>query len=138
MSKTEIISKVEWPEINWRKAEFNIWKLQKRIYQASISGNIKLVHKLQKTLIQSWNGRLLSVRKVTQENKGKRTAGVDGVKVLTPGMRINLVETMRINGKASPTKRVWREKSGNKKEKRPLGIPTVDSYYTSYNNLLGC
>jgi len=125
MSKTEITSKVEWSDIEWRKIEFNIWKLQKRIYRASISGNIKLVHKLQKTLIQSWNGKLLAVRRVTQENKGKRTAGVDGKKVLTPGMRIELAETLRIDGKSSPTKRVWIEKPG-KKEMRPLGIPTIE------------
>ncbi|MEQ8186522.1 MAG: group II intron reverse transcriptase/maturase [Candidatus Eremiobacterota bacterium] len=125
MTKTEITSKVEWPDINWRKVEFNVWKLQKRIYRASISGNIKLVRKLQKTLTQSWYGKLLSVRRVTQENKGKRTAGVDGVKVLTPGMRINLVETLRIDGKANPTKRVWTNKPG-KKEMRPLGIPTIE------------
>jgi len=125
MSKTEIASKVGWSDINWRKIEHYVWKLQKRIYRASINGNIKLVHKLQKTLMKSWNGRLLSVRRVTQENKGKRTAGVDGVKVLTPGMRINLAETMRIDGKASPTKRVWKEKPG-KKEMRPLGIPTIE------------
>jgi len=45
MSKTAIVSKVEWSDINWRKAEFSIWKLQKRIYRASSSGNIKLVRK---------------------------------------------------------------------------------------------
>jgi RNA-directed DNA polymerase len=125
MSKTEITSKVEWSDINWRKVEFYVDKLQKRIYRASINGNTKLVHSLQKILAQSWNGKLLSVRRVTQENKGKKTAGVDGVKILTPRMRINLAEKIRINREASPAKRVWIEKPG-KKEMRPLGIPTIE------------
>ncbi|MFN6298460.1 MAG: reverse transcriptase N-terminal domain-containing protein, partial [Microcystis sp.] len=37
----------EWKDINWRKAERCVFKLQKRIYQASQRGNVKLVHRLQ-------------------------------------------------------------------------------------------
>ncbi len=125
MSKTEIVSKVEWSGINWRKVEFSIWKLQKRIYRASSSGNIKLVRKLEKMLTRSWYGKLLSVRRITQENKGKKTAGVDGIKSLPPGERMKLAETIKIDGRAKPTKRVWIRKA-SKDEMRPLGIPTMN------------
>jgi hypothetical protein len=38
----------------------------------------------QRLLLHSWSARLLAVRQVAQDNRGKRTAGVDGVKSLTP------------------------------------------------------
>jgi RNA-directed DNA polymerase len=81
------LSQVEWKNINWRKAERTVFKLQKRIYQASHRGNLKVVRQLQKTLIRSWYARLLAVRRVTQDNQGKKTAGVDGIKKLEPKTR---------------------------------------------------
>ena len=71
MSKTEITSQVEWKDVNWRKAEFAIFKLQKRIYRASQRGEVQTVRRLQKTLAQSWSAKLIAVRRVTPENKGR-------------------------------------------------------------------
>ncbi len=116
---------VEWRNINWRKAERYVFKLQKRIYKASRCGNVKQVRKLQRTLMRSWYGKLIAVRKVTQDNRGKKTAGVDGVKSLTPRQRLNLASSLKVRGKADPTRRVWIPKPG-RDEKRPLGIPTVN------------
>ena len=126
MTNTESVSsKVEWNKINWRKAEFAVFKLQKRIYRASLLGDVKQVRKLQKMMVKSWYARLLSTRRVTQENKGKKTAGVDGAKSLTPKQRVELTENLRLDGKSQPTRRVWIPKPG-KKERRPLGIPTME------------
>lgn len=69
---TAIKPMYEWSDINWRKLERNVFKLQKRIYQASNRGDVKLVRKLQKLLISSWTARALSVRRVTQDNQGVR------------------------------------------------------------------
>lgn len=125
MPKTESNnSKVEWKTVNWRKAEFAVFKLQKRIYRASQRGDVKLVRRLQKTMVKSWYARLLAVRRVTQENKGKNTAGVDGIKSLSPEQRLKLTENLKLDGKSKPTRRVWIPKPGGK-EKRPLGIPTL-------------
>lgn len=124
MTKTEITSKVEWRQINWRKAEKAVFKLQKRIYRASNRGDVKTVRRLQKTLMKSWYARALAVRRVTQDNQGKKTAGVDGVKSLTPKQRLNLVGNLKLGTKVSPTRRVWIPKPGTE-EKRPLGIPTM-------------
>jgi RNA-directed DNA polymerase len=55
----------------------------------------------------------------------KKTAGVDGVKSLTPKQRLKLVEKLTLGSKVAPTRRVWIPKPG-KKEKRPLGIPTMN------------
>ncbi len=125
MSKTEITSQVEWKDVNWRKAEFAIFKLQKRIYRASQRGEVQTVRRLQKTLAQSWSAKLIAVRRVTQENKGRATAGVDGIKSLTPPRRLALAKNLKLDGKSSPTRRVWIPKPG-KQEKRGLGIPTIE------------
>jgi len=115
----------EWKDKNWRKLERITFKLQKRIYKASNRGDVKLVRRLQKLLIKSWAARALSVRRVTQDNQGKKTAGVDGVKSLTPKQRLILINKINLGSKVKPTRRVWIPKPGSE-EKRPLGIPTME------------
>ena len=68
-----------WETINWQKVERYVFKLQKRIYAASRQGNKRQVRQLQKTLMNSWSNRALAVRRVTQDNQGSKTAGVDGI-----------------------------------------------------------
>ncbi len=113
-----------WRSINWRNVERYVFKLQKRIYAASRCGSVKRVRKLQKTLMRSWSNRVLAVRRVTTENQGKKTAGVDGVKAWSPKARLDLTERLRLTRKSMPTRRVWILKPG-KSEKRPLSIPTM-------------
>ncbi|MDF0555636.1 group II intron reverse transcriptase/maturase [Kamptonema sp. UHCC 0994] len=125
MSNTQKNLTVEWKDINWRKLERVTFKLQKRIFQASERGDVKAVRKLQKTLIRSWSAKCIAVRRVTQDNQGKNTAGVDGVKSLTPRQRVKLVKRLRVTGKSKPTRRVMIPKPGSD-EKRPLGIPTME------------
>src|SRR5579883_522807 len=115
---------VEWRHINWHQLEKCVYKLQKRIYRASLRGDVYAVRKLQRTLMKSWSAKCLAVRKVTQDNQGKKTAGVDGVKALTSAQRLRLAQTLRLTAKAHPTRRVWIPKPG-KTERRPLGIPTM-------------
>jgi RNA-directed DNA polymerase len=76
-----------WNKIPWRKLEHHCFRIQKRIFRASQRGNTRAVHKLQKLLMKSQSARLLAVRKVTQENQGKKTAGIDGVKSVKPAER---------------------------------------------------
>jgi RNA-directed DNA polymerase len=82
------------------------------------------VHRLQRLLLSSWSAKCLAVRKVTQDNRGKRTAGVDGIASLTPEERMTLVEDLDVDREPRPTRRVWIPKPGSD-EKRPLGIPTM-------------
>jgi RNA-directed DNA polymerase len=82
--------------------------------------------KYQKLLTKSYYARLLAVRQVTQDNQGKKTAGVDGIRNLKPKQRFNLVKMLeRTKRKARPTRRVWIPKHCQCDEKRPLGIPTM-------------
>ncbi|WP_346341728.1 group II intron reverse transcriptase/maturase [[Phormidium] sp. ETS-05] len=123
-TQDEITLNVEWHQVNWRAIERYVYKLQKQIYRASSCGNVRLVRRLQKLMLHSKAAKLLAVRRVTQDNQGKKTAGVDGVKSLTPQQRFELANNLKLTGKGKPTRRVWIPKPGTD-EKRPLGIPTM-------------
>jgi RNA-directed DNA polymerase len=117
----------DWTQIPWPKLEKYVYRLQKRIYRASERGNNQAVHRLQQLLMRSEAARTLAVRKVTQDNQGKKTAGVDGKTALTYQERLELVPKLlpaEISKKPLPVKRIWIPKPG-KTEKRPLGIPTI-------------
>ncbi|MGL5834235.1 MAG: reverse transcriptase N-terminal domain-containing protein, partial [Waterburya sp.] len=106
MAKTDSITNtVAWNEIDWRKAEKSVFKLQKRIYQASIDGNIRKLRRLQKTLLNSYYAKLVAVRRVSQDNQGKKTAGIDGVKSLSPKHRFEMVNTLKLDDKSKPVRR---------------------------------
>ena len=115
----------EWNTINWAKVQRKVFKLQKKIFQAVRSGNKVKAKKLQKLLLKSHYAKLLAIRKVTQDNQGKKTAGVDGKKALRPNQRLKLVNELGLKGyKAKALRRVWIPKPG-REEKRGLGIPTM-------------
>src|SRR6266404_1456671 len=113
-----------WDLIPWKKHRRSVFKLQKRIYRATLQGNGKSVRKLQRLLMSSRAARFLAVRRVAQDNAGKKTAGVDGVKSLTKHQRLRMAQSLRIDGSAKPVRRVWIDKPDSE-EKRPLGIPVM-------------
>lgn len=82
------------------------------------------MHNLQRLLLKSTSARTLAVRRVTQDNRGKKTAGIDGKANLSKKERLLLANSLDIREKAKPSRRIWIPKPG-KTEKRPLGIPTI-------------
>lgn len=115
---------IRWNDVDWTSVRAKVFKWQQAIYSASKSGDIRTVRRYQHLILGSTDAKLLSVRRVTQDNRGKNTAGVDGVKSVPPEKRLTLAKSLRIPGETSPLSRVWIPKPG-KTEKRPLGIPTI-------------
>jgi RNA-directed DNA polymerase len=113
-----------WEDIKWDIVRKNVFRYQNRIYKASKLDRVKVVRYLQNRLINSIDGKLLAVHKVTTLNKGKNTSGVDKIHQLSSPEKIKLSNNLILDGKAMPIKRVYIPKPG-KIEKRPLGIPTI-------------
>jgi RNA-directed DNA polymerase len=115
----------DWNAIDWRAVNGNVRRLQARIVKAIQEGRWGKVKALQHLLTHSYSGRCMAVRRVT-ENRGKRTAGVDGVVWNTPVQKGQAVAELRQRGyRPRPLRRVYIPKSSNPSENRPLGIPTM-------------
>ena len=108
----------------WKKVQRHVFRLQKRMSRAAQRADVSTVHKLPKWLVQSWYARLWAVRRITQDNRGKHTAGIDGAKTRTPPQRWRLANALHLDGTATALRRLWIPKRGSKTAKRPLGIPT--------------
>lgn len=117
-------SKILWMNIDWKRCTHRINKIQERIFNASLKGDKNTVRFLQNVLIHSLDAKLLAVKRVTTDNSGKKTPGLDGLVYLSPVLKMRLVRSLRVDGRAAPIRRVWIPKPGIL-EKRPLAIPII-------------
>jgi len=117
----------EWELLPWLSIEKSIRKLRRRIFRASRQQKWNVVRSLMKLMLRSYFNLLSSVRRVTQINKGKNTAGVDNERALSSNARMALVRSMG-NYKlwqTKPARRMYIPKAGKPGQERPLGIPTI-------------
>ena len=116
---------IAWKDVDWKLNQKRLSRQQRRVYKASMDGNQNKVHALQHRIINSLDAKLLAVRRVTTENKGRNTSGVDNEKAVSNEKKIKLAFSLKLDGKASPIRRTYIPKPG-KNEYRPLGIPTIE------------
>lgn len=81
-----------WADINWKSVTRNVKKLRMRIFRATQQGKLRKAKSLIKLMLRSISNILLAIRKVTQLNQGKKTAGVDGFIAITPNERVKLID----------------------------------------------
>lgn len=117
---------LDWLSVDWERVERDVKRLRQRIFTASQAGDLVKVRSLQKLMLRSRSNALLSVRRVTEVNAGRKTAGVDGTVVVTgPGKAFLADWVQHRSGSWEPVavKRVYVPKANGKQ--RPLGIPVI-------------
>lgn len=104
--------------------------MQRSGYEALRQGNLWKWNKIQRLLLRSYYARILAIYRVTKVNTGKKTRGVDGIRINPKSTRqirlvlkeIRKIVTGRKKWAHKPVKRIEIPKPDGRK--RPLGIPT--------------
>lgn len=125
----------DWDSVNWDKIRIEVKRMQMRIAKAVRENRIGKAKALQRLLSHSLHAKLLAVKRVS-ENKGAKTAGVDGVRWKTPKQKMKAVFDLRRQGyRTSPLRRIYIPKRNGKM--RPLSIPTMKCRAMQALHLLG-
>lgn len=116
---------IDWSQIDWQKVEKTVLRMQHRIFMAKVKGDVKGMQFLQRLLASSRAAKLLAIRKVGQENRGRKTPGIDGVVSKSDADRERLLKDGLClkDYVPMPVRRVFIPKANGKQ--RPLGIPTL-------------
>ena len=108
---------VDWDAVDWRRVEDDVRRLRQRIFTATQAGDLKKVRNLQKLMLRSRANALCSVRRVTEINAGRKTAGVDGRVVLEAWEKAELATWLQHGApgwRPQPVKRVFIPKAKRK------------------------
>ena len=117
---------LDWDAVDWRQVEEDVRRLRQRIFAASRAEDLKKVRNLQKLMLRSRGNALISVRRVTEINAGRKTAGIDGKTVLLSQGKAEWASWAQLRSRSwtpKPVRRVYIPKAGGKQ--RPLGIPVI-------------
>ncbi|MEM9484069.1 MAG: reverse transcriptase domain-containing protein [Cyanobacteria bacterium P01_F01_bin.116] len=114
-----------WKKLPWNKFRRNLFRLQKRIFKAVREGDMAKVRNLQRLVLKSTAAKFLAIRQITQLNTGKKTAGIDGVKLLTRIQRFKMFFRLTDIKRWEPSglRRIPIPKKNGKT--RILSVPTI-------------
>ena len=112
-------------QVDWKQAERRVPNLRLRIFRAAKEPRWQQVRHLTPLRRRSYTQMFVSVRRITQVNRGRQLPGSDGERVTTPEARAKLVDDLRQYQpwKAAPVRRVYSPQANG--PQRPLGIPTI-------------
>ncbi|WP_374089592.1 group II intron reverse transcriptase/maturase [Methylomicrobium lacus] len=114
---------LSWDAIDWQAVAMQVRRLQLRIAKATREQRWGKVKALQWLLTHSLAAKLLAVKRIGQ-NRGRNTAGIDGVTWKTPQQKLQAALALRRRGyQAQPLRRIYIPKKNGKQ--RPLSIPTM-------------
>jgi RNA-directed DNA polymerase len=112
---------LDWDSIDWVMVEENVRRLRQRIFTASRNGDLKRVRSLQRLMPRSRSNALVGVRRVAEQNAGRKTAGVDGATALWPQAKIELAQWVQHRSSswtAMPARRVFIPKAKGSSARR--------------------
>lgn len=99
--------KLQWNQIDWKKAEEQVNRLQIRIVKATLEQKWRLVKRLQYLMTNSFYAKALAVKRVVT-NKGKKTPGIDGELWKTNDDKVNAIINLECKTyHAKPLRRVY-------------------------------
>ncbi|SHN34660.1 Reverse transcriptase (RNA-dependent DNA polymerase) [Streptomyces yunnanensis] len=120
---------MDWDSIDWNRAQENVRRVRQRIFTASKDEDLAKVRNPQKLMLRSLSNTLIGVRRVTEVNGGRKTAGVDRQLVLTAPGKAELARFIQQRGnvwRARPVRRVFIYNTLNGKNLQRLWILDAD------------
>ncbi|HEX6759730.1 MAG TPA: reverse transcriptase N-terminal domain-containing protein [Propionibacteriaceae bacterium] len=109
----------DWLSIDWQQVEDDVRRLRQRIFTATQAGDLAKARNLQKLMLRSRANALLSVRRVTEVNAGRETAGIDGKTALLPHSKAELADWEE--GPRGTDRRAERDRPSRPRPPAPLG-----------------
>ena len=119
------MSNLAWKDVHWELVNKRLSRQQRRVYKASMQGNKKKVHALQRRIIDSLDAKLVAIRRITTENNGHNTSGLNRQTTISNYAKVKLTFKLKLGEKACAIRPIFIPKT-SKNRILPLGTKIED------------